>query len=104
MSVYLDVFGQAVASLATGASPRAAEDCFYFPLRFEPHRGTDADGRCAADGRRRRAAGGYRSPAALLPAFFTTVPLTKVQRCCLKTVLWPLTVPVRRLRTSGKGR
>ena len=34
LSVYLDVFGQAVARLAAAARPHAG-DCFYFPLLFE---------------------------------------------------------------------
>ena len=57
VSVYLDVFGQAVARIAAAARarPRAA-DCFYFPLRFEPREGEgegtdDGRGRGRADAR-----------------------------------------------------
>ena len=105
VSVYLDVFGQAVARIAAAARLRAA-DCFYFPLRFEPREGTD-DGRGRAnerpmDGRMDDGAAPQEADGRALPCL-----LTELQRC-LKTVLWPLSLSlsgrVRRLRTAkGDG-
>ena len=113
VSVYLDVFGQAVARIAAAARarPRAA-DCFYFPLRFEPREGEgegtdDGRGRGRADarpmdGRMDDGAAPQEAAGRALPCL-----LTELQRC-LKTVLWPLSLSLsvrgRRLRTAkGDG-